>query len=360
MQIHKDYNLIELNTLRVSVRAKFFVEITNEVDLKELFFLPEFKNNQKFFLGGGSNVLFTKDFDGMVVKISLLGRKIVKEDDKTVLLEAMAGENWHDLVTYAVDNNLGGIENLALIPGTVGAAPVQNIAAYGENFSEVFESLDAFNVENGQVKSFDKAMCKFGYRESVFKKELRGKYIILAVRIRLSKDPQIETSYYQIGIVRDSIKEELQKIATPPYVIKNVYQAVVNIRTRKLPDPNKIPNVGSFFLNSIVSKEKYEELKKQISELQCYPTDQLQYKNLNDSTLQNGGFVKIATGRLLQELGWLGKWVGNVGIHDKHSLILVTNGQASGEEVVNFAELVKKSYFERYGIELETEVNLIQ
>ena len=241
----------------------------------------------------------------------------------------------------------------------MGAAPVQNIAAYGENFSDVFESLDAFNTETGKIEEFNKTECKFGYRESVFKKELKGKYIILRVRLQLSTNPQIETSYYQIGITHDSVKDELQKIAKPPYGIKDVYQAVVSIRKRKLPDPNQIPNVGSFFLNAIVSRGKYEELKKEDPELQCYPTDKLYYKNMDDPALQKEEFVKVATGRLLQNLGWLGKWIGNVGIHDKHSLVLVTNGMATGEEVVQFSEMVKQNCFDKYGIKLETEVNLI-
>ncbi|KKT01112.1 MAG: UDP-N-acetylenolpyruvoylglucosamine reductase [Candidatus Nomurabacteria bacterium GW2011_GWA2_43_15] len=355
MKIEKNYNLSKLNTFGIDVNAKFFVEINSEEDLKELFADPVFAENKKFFLGGGSNVLFIRDFDGIVVKISMLGKGVVEDNDEVVFLEVSAGENWHDLVTYAVNNNWGGIENLAYIPGTVGAAPVQNIAAYGQNFSEVFESLDAFNIETGKIEKFNKAQCKFGYRDSIFKKELKGKYIILKIKIQLSKNPQIETSYYQIGIVRDSVKEELQKMSTPPYTIKDVYQAVVNIRKRKLPDPVKIPTVGSFFLNSVVSRKKYEELKKQISELQCYSPDQLYYKD----SVQNEDFVKIATGRLLQELGWLGKWKGNVGVHEKHALVIITNGKATGEEVMDFAETIKKSYFERYGIKLETEVNIV-
>ncbi|MFA5840988.1 MAG: UDP-N-acetylmuramate dehydrogenase [Candidatus Paceibacterota bacterium] len=359
MQIQENYNLAKLNTFGINAVSKFFAEINSEEELKELFTNSVFVENKKFFLGGGSNILFVKDFDGIVVKISMRGKKVLEENEKSVLLEVCAGENWHDLVTYAVDNNWGGIENLAFIPGTMGAAPVQNIAAYGENFSDVFEYLEAFNIETGKIEKFNKIECNFGYRDSIFKKELKGKYIILKVVIRLSKNPQIETSYYQIGIVRDSIKEELQKIATPPFTIKDVYQAVVNIRKRKLPDPAKMPTVGSFFLNSVVSKEKYEELKREVTELQCYPVDHLHYENLSSPELQKEDFVKVATGRLLQELGWLGKWIGNVGIHDKHALIIVTNGKATGEEVVDFAETVKKSYFDRYGIKLETEVNLI-
>ncbi|MEI6280573.1 MAG: UDP-N-acetylmuramate dehydrogenase [bacterium] len=355
MKIFNNYNLAKLNTLRIQAKAKFFVEIEKESELQELFLMPEFKNNKKFFLGSGSNILFTGDFGGVVVKVSMLGKKVIEENSESVLLEVAAGEVWHDLVTYAVSNNFGGVENLAFVPGTVGAAPVQNIAAYGESFSDVFISLDAFNVETGKIEKFNKEECKFGYRESVFKKEFKNKYIILKVRLQLLKNPQIEDSYYQIGITRDSVKEEMNKIAIPPFYIKDVYQAVINIRSRKLPDPLKIPNAGSSFLNSVVSRKKYEELKEEDSELQSYPVGGLSYKTINDGE----DFVKVATGRLLQNLGWLGKWIGNVGVHDKHALIIVTNGKATGEEVVNFIEMIKKSYFDKYGIKLETEVNLI-
>jgi UDP-N-acetylmuramate dehydrogenase len=359
MEILENYDLTTLNTLSITARADFFVEIRDESELVELFNMPVFKDNKKFFLGGGSNILLTADFKGLVIKVSIKGKKIVSETKDKIILEVGAGEDWHGLVTYAVHENWGGLENLAYVPGTVGAAPVQNIAAYGGNFSDVFESLDAFDVESGEIRKFTKDECNFGYRTSVFKKELNGRYIITRVNIQLSKNPQIETSYYQMGITRDSIKDELQKNAKPPYGIKDVYDAVVNIRMRKLPDPAKIPTVGSFFLNSVVSKEKYEELKAKVSELQCYPPDQLQYKDLNDTSLKNQDFVKIATGRLLQELGWLGKWNGNVGIHDRHALVVVTNGKATGKEVVDFAETVKKSYFDAYGVPLEAEVNLI-
>ncbi len=359
MQIIENYNLKELNTFRIPALAKFFVEIKNEEELLELFKNPIFKKEKKFFLGGGSNILLTKDFDGLVVKISLLGKKIVQEDEQKIILEVGAGENWHDLVTYTVNKNWGGIENLALIPGTVGAAPVQNIAAYGQNMSDVFHSLRAFNVDTGKMEEFNAKECEFGYRTSVFKNKLRGKYIVTSVSFVLSKNPAIETSYYQIGITHDSIKEELKKIGEGPYGIKDVYNAVINIRTRKLPDPAKIPTVGSFFLNAVVTKEKYEELKKQVPELQCYPTDNLRYKSLSEFSLENEEFVKVATGRLLQEAGWLGKWIGNVGMHDRHALVIVTNGHATGEEIVSFAELIMDSMEKRFGITLVPEVNLI-
>jgi len=358
MEILENYDLKNLNTFGVSAKAKFFADIHTEGELKKLFGTQEFKENSKFFLGEGSNVLFTQNFEGFVVKISIKGIKVLSEDNDSVLLEIGAGENWHDLVTYAVEKNWGGLENLAFIPGTVGAAPVQNIAAYGGNFSDVFDSLDAFNTETGEVENFNKDQCEFGYRTSIFKKRLKGKYIIVKVRARLSKKPNLETSYYQIGIVRDSVKDELEKIAKAPYSIKDVYQAVVNIRKRKLPDPKEVPTVGSFFLNSVVTLKKYEELKQQVKELQAYPVDQLKYGELSEFGNENG-LVKVATGRLIQELGWLGKWIGNVGIHDRHALVVVTNGKASGEEIANFAKQIQQEYFDKYGIDLIPEVNFI-
>ena len=207
---------------------------------------------------------------------------------------------------------------------------------------------------------YTKAECGFHYRTSIFKKELKGRYIILNVQLRLSKNPQLETSYYQTGITRDSIKEELRKGGEGPYTIRDVYQAVVGIRKRKLPDPAQIPTAGSFFLNSIVPRVKYEELKNKYSELQAYPPDQMSAFAPNDPAILKEEFVKIATGRLLQELGWLGKWVGNVGVHDRHALVLVTNGKASGEEVLNFAHKIQEDYLKNLDLKLEIEVNLIQ
>lgn len=359
MKILENVDLTNLNTLHVSAKARLFVEVAGLEDLKELFQNVDFKNNNKFFLGGGSNVLFTKDYDGMVVKVSVLGKSIFEENDDSVVLEVGAGEDWHALVTYSVEQGWGGIENLAYIPGTVGAAPVQNIAAYGENFSDVFVALDAFNVETGEVETFNKEECNFHYRTSVFKKEKKGKYIITKVRMKLSKAPKLETSYYQMGIVRDGVKDELAKISAGPYTIHDVYQAVINIRTRKLPDPRVTPTAGSFFLNSIIPRSKYEELRALDPDLQCYPPDQVSYKDMNDPTLAKEEMVKVATGRLLQNLGLLGKWEGNVGVHDKHALVLVTNGKATGEEVANFAHKIQGLYEAKYGIPLEIEVNLI-
>lgn len=358
MDFKENASLRDYNTFRVNVKARFFADNANENDILEIINNPRFRNIPWLVLGGGSNILFTKDFDGLVIKPAVLGKRIVKEDSNTVVLEVGAGENWHELVTYAVNNNWGGIENLALIPGTVGAAPVQNIAAYGQNFSDAFESLEALNLESGELERFNFDACKFTYRDSVFKRS-NGKYLVLRVALKLSKKPELETSYYQIGISHNSIKGELEKIASKPYTIKDVYNAVINIRSKKLPNPAQIPNAGSLFLNPTVSREKYETLKKTDPELQCYSVEQLYYKDQNELTLSKESFVKVAAGRMLEKLGWLGKWHGNCGVHDKHALIIVTNGKASGKEILDFSDEIRKDLFKNYGIEVKSEINII-
>jgi len=302
--------------------------------------------------------LFMEDFKGLVLNIRLKGKKIIEENDREVLIEVGAGENWHELVSYAVENNFGGIENLALIPGTVGAAPVQNIAAYGQNFSDVFNSLEAFDFKTGEIEKFDTKACGFAYRKSIFK-EYKDRYAVLRVKIKLKKNFLLETSYYQTGISHNSLKEEIRKISSGPYTLKNVYDAVINIRKGKLPDAAIVPTAGSFFLNPVVSREKFEELKKNIPELQSYPVDQLRYDGPEGISSGEDGLVKIAAGRLIESLGWLGKWIGNCGVSDKHALVIVTNGEASGREVLDFSEKIKKSVLDAYGIELENEVNIV-
>lgn len=359
IEIKRDISLENYNSFRVVAKAKYFIEIKNADDIFEIANNKEIKDLSKIILGGGNNTLFTKDFDGLVIKLDIKGEKVIGETDEYIILEAGAGEDWHELVSYAVQNNWGGIENLALIPGTVGAAPIQNIAAYGQNFSNVFYSLDAINLETGELKTFNKNECQFAYRTSIFKKDLKDRYAIVLVRIKLLKNPDIDTSYYQIGITHDSIQNELKTIASEPYTIKDVYNAVINIRKRKLPDVNIIPNAGSIFLNPVISRDKFKELQSKVSELQCYPVAQLLYKKLDDPALENEKLVKVAAGRLLEKIGWLGKWNGNCGIYEKHALIVVTNGKASGQEILNFIETVKQSFFACYGIELKSEINII-
>lgn len=360
MTIRENFSLKNHNTFRVDVKARYFIEVFSEEEIRDFIKDPKFKKFSIFIIGDGSNILFTKDFNGIIIKAFVLGRRIIKETDKYILLEIGSGENWQKTVNYAVNNNWGGIENLALIPGTVGAAAVQNIAAYGQNFSDIFYSLDAINLETGAIENFDKKMCEFGYRESIFKNRLKGKYIIIRSVLKLLKHPQIETSYYQIGINHNSIKNELTKIAIEPWSIKDIYNAVINIRKRKLPDSLIVPNVGSVFLNPLVSSKKLLELKNKVPELQYYPAEHLLYKeDLIKKSLNNTDFMKIAAGRLFQELGWLGKWIGNCGVHNNHALIVVTNSKASGEEILKFINLMKQDFYENYKIELATEVNIV-
>src|ERR1035437_8688087 len=266
MQIKNDYNLINLNTFGINVNAKLFVVMENEADLVELFSLPEFKNNKKIFLGGGSNVLFTKDFDGMVVLNKLKGIKIIDENSETVLVRSMGGELWHDLVSFAVNNNCWGIENLSLIPGTVGAAPMQNIGAYGVELKDTLFNVEAFEIENGVRKIFSGEECELGYRDSVFKNKLKGKYFIGAVTLKLSKIPKPNISY---KILSDYLEKNNIKINGP----KDISDAVAEIRKNKLPDPKIIGNAGSFFKNVFVNKIRLETLLKTFPEISYFKED---------------------------------------------------------------------------------------
>lgn len=359
MVIEENYSLQNLNTLRVPAKTRYFAKVETLEDIQNIFDDLKLTLVPKFILGDGSNTLFARDFDGLVVKSAIKGRKVVEETKEYVIIECGSGENWHELVTYAVENNWGGIENLVLVPGTVGAAPVQNIACYGQNLVDVFDLLDAVNLETYKVEKFTRATCEFGYRESVFKSRYRGKYLVVSVRIKLSKHPTLNTSYWQTHIIDASVKDELTKLAKEPYSIRDVYQAIINIRSRKLPDPKITPTCGSFFLNPTITKEKLAELQTRISDLQFYPMNQLSYKELNDPIFDKDKYVKVPAGWLLQEIGWLSKWEGNVGVHDKHALILVTNGKASGQEILRFAHKMQKSFNKAYGLDLKIEVNVV-
>ena len=359
LKIQKNYSLKNDNSFKLDIKADYFVKINNVDELRELSNNKELINLKRLVIGEGSNVLFRSDYHGLVIKNKIFGKKILFEDNQEIILKIGAGENWHDLVTWTVSNNWGGIENLALIPGTVGAAPVQNIAAYGQNFSDIFISLDAYDFELGKVTSFTKTGCQFGYRDSIFKKRGKNNLVVVSVQIKLKKNYQLETDYFMLGLSNDSLKCELEQIARSPFTVKDVYQAVVNIRRRKLPDVDQIPSVGSFFLNPVINKQKLKQLQKQVTNLQYYPIDQLTYKQLNDPSFKKEDYVKVAAGRLLDELGWRGKKIGNVSIYDKHALVIVHNGKASGQEIYNFAQKVKNDVYEHYGIKLETEVNII-
>lgn len=337
MQIIKNYDLTKLNTFGISARAKYFVELEKENDLPELFETAEFKNSQKLFLGGGSNILITRDFDGIVVLNKLKGMEVLGEDSESVLVRSMGGVIWHDLVTFAVERGLWGIENLSLIPGTVGAAPMQNIGAYGVELKNTLESVEGYEIQTGKKRVFKKEECQFDYRYSIFKGELKGKYFISAITLRLSKIEKLNTEY-------KVLKEYLEKNQIEVKSSKDISDAVAAIRRSKLPDPKQIGNAGSFFKNVFVTEEKMKNLLKTYPDLPSFRED---------------GIIKIPSGWLIEKCGWKGRRLGNVGVHERQALVLVNYGGATGEEVKNLAERIIASVEEKFGLTLEREVNLI-
>ena len=338
MRIHQDYSLKILHTFGIDVKTKLFAEIFSDEDLFELILNRKLINERKFILGGGSNILFTKNFDGFVIKVSLPGINKIDENEKSVLIEAGAGVIWDQLVTYCINNNFGGIENLTLIPGNVGAAPIQNIGAYGQELSETIESLKGIFIEDGTVKSFSKSECNFSYRNSIFKQELKNKFIITSLRLRLSKNPKINSSYKQV-------EDELQNLKINNPTINDISNVVAKIRRNKLPHPDEIGNAGSFFKNPVVHYQKYFELVESHPGIISFDVD----KN----------FKKIAAGWLIENCGWKGRRIGNVGTHQKHALIIVNYGDATGDEILDFSVRIIQAVELKFGIRLENEVNII-
>ena len=337
IKILKNYDITKLNTFGVSAGAKYFVEIKDEEELMELLYSEEFKNNKRLFLGGGSNVLFMNDFDGIIILNSLKGISIVDESEKDVRVRAMGGEIWHDLVAFCSKCGYWGIENLSLIPGTVGAAPMQNIGAYGVELKDTLESVEAYDIEIGKKRYFEKEECEFGYRDSIFKNSLKGKYFISAILLKLSKVPKKNVTY---KILSEYLKKNNIKVKNPG----DISHAVANIRRSKLPNPQVIGNAGSFFKNVFVEKQKLNEL------LQNYP--EVPYFN-------EDGMIKIPAGWLIEQCGWKGKRVGNTGVHEKQALVLVNHGGATGKEIKDLADMIIKSVYEKFELELFPEVNLI-
>jgi len=288
-------------------------------------------------LGGGSNILFTKNFDGIVLKNEIKGIEKVKEDDESVYIKAGAGENWHSFVLYCIKNNWAGIENLSLIPGNVGASPMQNIGAYGVEIREVFHELKAFHLHEKTNYSFALKDCEFGYRESIFKRRYKNEFVILNVTYRLNKTPAFNTSY-------GAIEQELEKMGVTKISIAAISQAVINIRSSKLPDPKEIGNAGSFFKNPSVSKEKFEKLKSEFPSIVGYENP--------DHTM------KLAAGWLIEQCGWKGYRSGDVGIHARQALVLVNYGNAQGNDIFALSESVINSVVEKFDVLLEREVNI--
>lgn len=334
--LKENYPLKNLNTFRIDASAKHYFSFSDESELLE--FLPTIiKINQPFFiLGGGSNVLFTKNFDGIIIHPQNRGVSIIEENENDLLVRVKAGEVWDNFVAWAVDQFYYGIENLSLIPGNVGASPIQNIGAYGVEVCQVIEKVKAIEILSGKEAWFANEDCQFAYRSSIFKYELKGKYIITEVYFRLKKDGSLNTSY-------GNIREELSQF--PEINLKNLRQAVINIRQSKLPDPAILGNAGSFFKNPVVPAEIAQVL------LETYPT-MPNYKAENERT-------KLAAGWLIEQCGWKGKKMGNAGVHEKQALVLVNHGNATGTEIAVLSEKIKASVREKFGVQLETEVNIL-
>ncbi|MFD0795002.1 UDP-N-acetylmuramate dehydrogenase [Mucilaginibacter litoreus] len=338
LQIQENISLKNFNTFGIDVNARYFVEINHEDDLTELFADEQWKQLPRLVLGGGSNMLLVNNFDGLVIRLNIRGieHRINHED---VFVEAGAGEVWNDLVNYCVDHGYAGMENLTLIPGSVGASPIQNIGAYGVELKDVFESCRAFEIATGAFKVFTKADCKFGYRESVFKSELAGQYIITSVKFHLSLKPNINLKY-------GAIEQELANRDITEPTIKDVSQVVAHIRVSKLPDPSTIGNAGSFFKNPVIGLGEFQALQQQFPDVVNYPA--------------GDGQVKLAAGWLIEQCGWKGKIVGNTGTWKNQALVLVNHGGATGEEVYNFSSQIIDSVYHKFGVTLQREVNIIQ
>lgn len=343
MQIQENFSLKQYNTFGIDAKAKYFSTFSTIGELIELIThnsqltTPDSRLST-FILGGGSNILFTKDFNGLILKNEIKGIKKIKEDNDHVYLNVGAGENWHQFVRNCIQNNLAGIENLSLIPGNVGASPMQNIGAYGVEIREVFHELKAFHLREKSTYAFSLKDCEFAYRDSVFKSKYKGQFVILEVTYRLNKTPRFNTSY-------GAIEQELEKMRIKELNIAAISQAVINIRTSKLPDPSVMGNAGSFFKNPSIPGEKFQDFKSRFPGI-------VGYENLD-------GTIKLAAAWLIEQCGWKGYRKGDAGCHEKQPLVLVNYGNATGEEIFDLSEKIRQSVIERFEVELEREVNVV-
>ena len=337
MEILNHFSLKNYNTFGIEANAKQFVAVHSVEELKTI--LVENNAKTKFILGGGSNMLLTKDIDALVIHIDLKGKKIVEENDDFVWVESQAGENWHEFVLWTINQNFGGLENMSLIPGNVGTTPVQNIGAYGTEIKDTFVSCSALKIDTLEMKIFSKEECHFGYRESVFKNEVKDQYIITSVVFKLTK------RNHKINICYGDIALELEKnnITTP--TLKDVSNAVIAIRQSKLPDPKVLGNSGSFFKNPIVSKTEFEKIHQKFPEMKFYEVSETE--------------VKVPAGWLIEKAGFKGKRYGDAGIHKNQALVLVNYGSATGQEILNVSKEIQDTIFQTFGIHIEAEVNII-
>jgi len=337
VHIKTDISLKPYNTFGIDVNAKHFVSVTSLSELKSVLKLKEHPN--KLILGGGSNMLLTKDIDALVIHINLKGISIVSQEDSSVLVKAEAGENWHDFVLWCIDNDFGGLENMSLIPGNVGTSPIQNIGAYGVELKDHFVSCDALNLETLSLETFNRTDCNFGYRNSIFKQQARGKYIILNVIFKLTKQHHLLRTNY--GAIQSQL--EVMNITIP--TIKTISDAVIAIRESKLPNPKEIGNSGSFFKNPIISIEDFKQLQYNFPEVPSYKVSDKE--------------IKVPAGWLIEKAGFKGKTFASYGVHKKQALVLVNYGGAQGKDILSLSKLIQKTIYRIFNVSIEAEVNIL-
>ena len=336
--IRQNISLKNYNTFGIDVSAKLFGEFTNIEELQNIVTDKNYQQEKLLIIGGGSNILFTKNLNGLALHNQVKGIEVIEEDDNSVVIAGGSGIVWHDFVLHAINLNFGGIENMSLIPGSLGASPMQNIGAYGVEVKDRFEWLDAYHIKSGEMHRFDNAACEFGYRESIFKRKNKGQYIITKVAFRLTKKHQLNTSY-------GAIEQEIESLNITDPTIKDVSNAVIKIRSSKLPDPKKIGNSGSFFKNPIIDYSSFEVIKARFPQIVSYPAE--------------NGKIKLAAGWLIDQAGWKGKTIGNYGVHKNQALVLVNYGGSSGSDIYDLSEEIIHSIKETYGVDLEREVNIL-
>ncbi len=336
-EIKKNYSLKAHNTFNISVKSKYFASFRSNQELINLLQCNVCKTEKILLLGGGSNILFTKDFNGITLLNAIKGIKIIHEDTNYKKIKVGAGEVWHDFVLWCVKEKLYGIENLALIPGLVGATPIQNIGAYGVEVKDVIEAVNYIDIKSKNKKTINKSSCQFSYRDSIFKKKLKNKVIITEVIFKLKKTPVNNVTYKAIS---DELKKMKKKVST-----KNITEAVMKIRKRKLPDPKEIGNSGSFFKNPVVKIDELKRLKREFPEI-------VSFKISNTH-------VKLAAGWLIENIGYKGYRMSDAGVHKNQALVLVNYGKATGREILNLANIIQTKVKEKYNINLENEVNIL-
>lgn len=337
MEIIENFSLKKYNTFGIEATAKQFVSVHSVEELKQV--LQENTSQKKFILGGGSNMLLTQNIDALVIHVDLKGKKIVEQNDDFVLVEAKAGENWHEFVLYTIGQDFGGLENMSLIPGNVGTTPIQNIGAYGTEIKDTFVSCEAINIHTLETKKFTKEECKFGYRESIFKHEFKDQYIITSVVFKLTKQQ------HKINISYGDIAAELTKKEIVVPTLIDVSNAIIAIRQSKLPDPKELGNSGSFFKNPIIPKSDFEKIHLLHPEMPSYSVSETE--------------VKVPAGWLIEKAGFKGKRFGDAGIHKNQALVLVNYGNATGQEILNVSKDIQKTVKDLFDIEIEAEVNVI-